>query len=60
MTAADQDVAAMLLPLGQAARAGCQQVRQVRVILRPEFYEFYNLGLGEPYRHFRAARLRCR
>ena len=35
-----------------------QQMRQAGRPAEPEFYEFYNLGLGDPYRRFRRARLR--
>ena len=48
ITAADQDVAAMLLRSGKPivlAVNKCDKPGQPE----PEFYEFYNLGLGEPY-----------
>ena len=56
VTAADQDVAAMLL------RSGKPIVLAVNKCDKPgdppaEFYEFYNLGSGEPLRHLRTARL---
>ena len=44
----DQDVAAMLHAQRQAGGAVRQQVRHASASRPPEFYEFYNLGLGDP------------
>lgn len=47
MTAADQDVAAMLQRSGKPVLAVVNKVDKIGQV-DPEFYEFYNLGLGEP------------
>ena len=48
LTAADQDVANMLLALQEAGGAGRQQGRHLWANRIRMFYEFYNLGLGDP------------
>ena len=48
ITAADQDVAAMLLRSGKPIVLAVNKCDKPGAP-EPEFYEFYNLGLGEPY-----------
>jgi len=48
MTAADQDVAAMLLRSGKPVVLAVNKMDSTGAVTDPDIYEFYNLGLGEP------------
>ena len=48
LTAADQEVANMLLRARQAGGAGGEQDGPAWAMTNPDIYEFYNLGLGDP------------